>query len=76
MATRRDYVLRPKNSIDHYYSEKIPYTDETYVATQESFSYGINFVVTTADLINFYKQNRENLLLQGFNLDGFFRFDN
>ena len=76
VATRRDYVLRPKNSIDHYYSEKIPYTDETYVATQESFSYGINFVVTTADLITFYKQNREQLLQQGYNLDGFFRFDN
>jgi len=73
IASKREYVLRPKNDINYYYSDKVPYTDETFVGTDEVLNYGINYVVPAEALVRFYTRNRDELIKHGYNTDSFFR---
>lgn len=73
VSVKREYVLRPKNDINFYYSDKAPYSDEEFVGTSEVLNYGINYVVPAEDLITFYTRNRDELIKNGYYLDSFFR---
>jgi hypothetical protein len=72
VSAKREYVLRPKNDVNFYYSDQVPYTDEEFVGTDEILNYGINYVVPAEDLIAFYTRNHSDLIKNGYNLDSFF----
>jgi hypothetical protein len=69
-STREEF-LKP-SSDQQRTPEWLPYKGDAYVGTSDNIQYGLNAVVPFEAILDFYKKNRRDLILQGYNLDHFF----
>lgn len=66
-------VLKPVNeSHQEMYNPNIPYEDELYVKVEKEINYGVTFTVSIGEIRNLYYLNRDEFVVRGANLDGFF----
>ncbi len=69
-SSREDFLKPdPERSVS---LDWMPYNGEMFVGKSEIIQYGINAVVPIETITEFYKKNRSDLILSGYNLDAFF----
>jgi S1-C subfamily serine protease len=67
----REEFLRPATDQQRT-PDWIPYKGDVYVGSSDNIQYGLNAVVTMESIAGFYSAHRGDLVLSGYNLDGFF----
>ncbi len=73
VAGTLSYVLKPeKENHEFIYNAAIPYKGNVYVSQKKDINFGVTSVISTRQIRQFYAENREKLILAGFNLDEFF----
>ena len=71
--SNKDYFLRPEKDIDEYkYNSSAPYHGQQYVGTSEMIKYGVTYAVSIETIRDFYKKHRNELILNGYDMDAFF----
>lgn len=74
VSARTSYSLKPEKQIHEYaYNPAIPYNGNIYVNEEKEINYGITFVIPVNKVRQFYLDNRNRILEQGYNLDPFFK---
>jgi len=67
----REEFLKPASGQPHT-PDWFPYKGEMFVGKSDNIQYGLNAVVPFESIIDFYKTHRQDVIANGYNLDGFF----
>jgi hypothetical protein len=77
VSSKTEYFLKPEKQVYEYnYDERVPYKGESHVGTQETINYGITFAIPMEKIRSFYLKNRNELYIEGYDLDRFFKMNN
>jgi len=71
VISNREEFLKPASDQPRT-PDWLPYKGEVYVGKSENIQYGLNAVVPFESILEFYKTNRTDLMLAGYNPDHFF----
>jgi hypothetical protein len=67
----REEFLRPSSGQERA-PDWLPYKGDIYVGKSDNIQYGLNAVIPFESILDFYQKNRQELIIDGYNLDRFF----
>ncbi len=69
-----EYYLKPaKERHEIVYNPNLPYEDDIYVSLKKEVNYGITHIISTEKLMMFYKEHKQSIINQGYDLSEFFK---
>ncbi|MDD4554809.1 MAG: serine protease [Bacteroidales bacterium] len=73
VSSSRENMLRPDSGANTDL-DWIPYTGRIFTGNSDVIHYGLNAVVPSEVIADFYRQHRTEILQCGYNLDAFFKY--
>lgn len=73
VSARTEYFLKPeKENYEFAYNPSVPYSGSVYVNQKKDINYGVTWIVPINKVIQFYTENRNSLIGEGYNMDEVF----
>lgn len=66
VSAESEYLLTPGSMTADEFQPEIPYNDPAYVERFIRINYGIGYMVGIQEIVSFFRENRDEILLAGF----------